>query len=132
MSYLDRPKVWFPFGGFQNQYFGGFWFLADFDFWWIILRVHENPLDKTHQDFRGFFLHGLQDLWKKTTKKHIYPFFEYPTGKFIEFDEFYFLDTFSLVDFWWILIFVNTENNPPEVWIHQKMDSGIHRKEIKP
>ena len=45
-----------------------------------------------------------------STKKHIFPFFE-----FIEFDEFYFLDTFSLVDFWWILIFVNTENqNPPK------------------
>ena len=56
-----------------------------------------------------------------STEKHVFPFFENSPGKFIEFDEFYFLGTFSLVDFWWILIFVDTESNPHKVRIHRKL-----------
>ena len=71
-------------------------------------------LTKPTKIFGNFFYTDYRTLGKKksTRKKHILPFFENPRGKFIEFDKFYYLDTFSLVDFWWILIFVKTENIP--------------------
>ena len=50
MSYLDMPKVWFPFGGFWNPFFGGFWFRVDY---FPCLRKWDSTKNPPERKYRG-------------------------------------------------------------------------------
>ena len=74
---------------------------------------------KIYHDFWLSDFHGVQDLGQISQKNTELRFLKIP-GKFVEFDGFYTHVTFPSVNSRWILIFLSTENNPPEIRINQK------------
>ena len=69
-------------------------------------NFHENLLDKSHHDFRG-----------KPRKNTYFRFLKIHQENSSNSTNF----ISSILSHWWILIFVNTENYPPEIRIHRKI-----------